>query len=242
MADAPTPITQAPNRASRRKAAKGRRKVPDRTVLDAINRAKSGGRNKPPDGAAVIEPTPEQIAAAQDAFAAQNAGQAPSPGMPPMGGDMPPLDPSQMDPAVLKQLEEMSGGGLAAGSAAQALAQGRKKRAKKYVDLEAELAVFLMMPAVPCEMAGDTFCANHFAQQGPMLAHRLVAYAETHDATFELLCKITQAGGMVTLIVAVAAYALPPMLHHGMPGPEGLKRMYHVPPKAPEPQEVEPNE
>ena len=114
----------------------------------------------------------------------------------------------------------------------RALAQGKgKRRNKKYVDLEAELAVFLMMPAVPCEMAGDTYCAMHFAQQGPQLAHRLTAYAETHDATFELLSKIVEAGGMVALIVAVAAYALPPMLHHGLPAPQGLRRMYGVPPK-----------
>lgn len=224
------------NRAARRKAAKAKPKVPDQTVLDAIARAKNGGRGpKGPDGAVELQPTPEQIAAAQDAFARENAGGGAAAGdTQPGAGDMPPIDPSQMSPELLKQLEEMTGGGASAGGAAAALAAAKgKRRAKKYVDLEGELVVFLMMPAVPCEMAGDQFCAMHFAQQGPMLAHRLTAYAETHDATYELLSRIVEAGGMVALIVAVAAYALPPMLHHGLPAPEGLRRMYNVPPKAP---------
>jgi hypothetical protein len=243
MADDETPTTDVaataappppPNRAARRKAAKTKRPPKlDQSVRDAIDRAKHGQRQPTgdglPDGAQVLEPTPEQIAQAEA------AAQAAAAGFPPTGGgDTPPLDPSQMSPELLQQLAAMTGGGAQAGGAAAALAKA-KRRHKKYVDLEAELAVFLMMPAAPCEIAGDNYCAMHFVQQGPLLAHRLTAYAETHDATFELLSKIVEAGGMVALIVAVAAYALPPMLHHGLPAPEGLRRMYGVPQKTPAP-------
>jgi hypothetical protein len=219
-----------PNRAARRHAPK------DVTVLDAIERAKRGGKSKPPDGASILEPTPEQIAEAQDAMVRAAAGETP----PPAGGGSPadaiPLDPSQMPPELIKQLENMQsaiGGPGAAPAAGGTVASTKARRAKKYLDLEKELAVVLMLPAMPAEMAGDQYCAMHFATQGPVLAFRLTLYAETHEATFKLLCQIVEAGGIFTLIIAVAGYALPPLLHHGMPAPQGLKSMYHVPHKVP---------
>lgn len=221
----------SPGRTQRRRAERATRNksIPDATVKEAIDRAKRGERQPKdegaPDGATMIAPTPEQIAAMQEAQVAANAG----------AGDAPPLDPSQMPPELLKQLEDMGGnpGAMPGGAGGLVAPKSNARRAKKYIDLEKELAVVLTLPAAPCEMSGDSYCAMHFAMQGPQLAHRLTVYAETHDATFELLCRIVEAGGIFTLIIAVAGYLLPPLLHHGMPAPQGLRDMYHVPPKAP---------
>lgn len=130
-------------------------------------------------------------------------------------------NPDQI-PQDLKDALEKSG----AGPNVSKLVTG--KRQAKYISLERELAALLSMPALPMDKLGDTYCANHFATQGPMLAMQLTAYCESHKATYETLLRLVQAGGIITLSVAVAMYAAPPILHH-TGGPDSMKSMFGVP-------------
>lgn len=133
-----------------------------------------------------------------------------------------PKAPKTMDdlpPEIRKQLED------AASDNAPAKVG---KRAAKYVSLERELAALLSLPALPCDAMGDEFCAKHFASQGPILAAQLAIYSESHKATYDVLIRLTQAGGILTLSLAVGMYALPPILHHAG-GPDALKDKFGVP-------------
>lgn len=134
-----------------------------------------------------------------------------------------PKSPEDLPPEFHEALKEAQAGET---SSISKLVTG--KRAARYTALERELSALLSLPALPFDKVGDEFCANHFAQQGPLLAMQLTVYSESHKATYEVLVRLVQAGGILTLSTAVAMYALPPFLHH-VGGPDQLKRSMGVP-------------
>lgn len=187
----------------------------DGNVLDAIARAKRGpGRPRKNPTAAQGQPIdPKLLEAAQKAMGEM-------PGDP---GDRPPASPEDLPPELAEAFKQAQQAGAGGGGL---LATG--KRAAKYVQLERELAVLLCMPGAGFERAGDEYCAKHFMMQGPLLAANAVRYAETHKAFYELLVRIVETGGIFTLSLAVAMYAIPPILHH-TGGPEPLRKVFGVP-------------
>lgn len=84
--------------------------------------------------------------------------------------------------------------------------------------LEKKLAELLSFPAVPAAMAydgdpiGQLYMVDHFTRSGPRTAALLVEASETNDQLRALLERITMGGGMLTVIVALAAYAAPPVM------------------------------
>jgi hypothetical protein len=163
--------------------------------------------NRRPRGAAKPKP------AAEDGAAAAAAGPSPD-----------------ISPEIEAQVREALGEG--GGDAIKALtaAAPKKARAKRYVELEAKLALLLIWPAPVAERAGDLFCAEHYAAQGPLLAAALTSWAEGHPAFYALLIQLLQVGSLATLILAVGAYALPPLIHHGLvPAPDALRRHFGLP-------------
>jgi hypothetical protein len=91
-------------------------------------------------------------------------------------------------------------------------------------ELEHELAEALSMPSMVCAMKGDTWAANHFTKEGPILARNLVTAAEHNtwlraklEAALsgeELLVKLITAMGVAG---ALFAYAIPPMIFYVNP-------------------------
>jgi hypothetical protein len=147
------------------------------------------------------------------------------------GGGTPPMSMDELPPDVAERLKAMGVEGVeqAETGSLPAILAGNGKRAKKYVALEQELALLLMLPAPIAEGAGDEFCAQHFSTQGMALAARAVNYAESHEATYRFLVQFVSAGGLITLGTAGILYALPPLVHHGMPAPDWLRKTLGVP-------------
>jgi hypothetical protein len=146
-------------------------------------------------------------------------------------GGTPPMSMDELPPDVAARLKAMGVEGVeqAETGSLPAILAGNGKRAKKYVALEQELALLLMLPAPIAEGAGDEFCAQHFSTQGMAFAARAVNYAESHEATYRFLVQFVSAGGLITLGTAGILYALPPLVHHGMPAPDWLRKTLGVP-------------
>jgi hypothetical protein len=222
------------SRTARRKAERDRRKatrqIPPEVKARIQEIEKAGGSGNIPRLAAAPAPQEEGgNVASPEPVPIPPSAAPPSPEF-----DIPPGIPQDVPPEIRAMLgmaqaqaageEPPKGGKPGAGPVAKA-------RSKRFVDLEKELAVLLTLPGPFFEGGGDSYCAAHFMIQGPLLANRLVMYAETNPATAVLLERIVAAGGFAVVAMAIFSYALPPMLHHGLPAPEGLKKMYHVPEK-----------
>lgn len=191
--------------------------------VDALAAAAAGGSR---DDAAV------QQAAAE--AAARTPGAAGAAATPPLTMDEIPPEAQKALQGLLKGAEAPPPG--AAGSPPDL--KESSKRAKKFIILERELAELLTFPAGPALMAGDTFCAEHFAVQGPMLARQLTIYSESHPATFDTLVWLARQGSLLVIATAVVGYLLPPAIHHGLPAPNGMRKHYGMEPRpepAPEP-------
>lgn len=110
--------------------------------------------------------------------------------------------------------------------------QPNKRRAKKYVVLEAKLRLLLIMPAGPAEAAGDLYCRDNYIKQGPPFSAALTKWAEGHPAVFAILNQIVTVGDLAGMILTSLAYALPPLLHHELvPAPDFLYSYFKVPRK-----------
>lgn len=146
----------------------------------------------------------------------------------------PPLTMEQLPPEAAKTLGPMLERARA-GGAPGGLPDDDKKRAKKFLTLEMELAELLTFPAGPALMAGDEFCGQHFATQGPLLAHQLTVYAESHPSTYNTLQWLARQGSLLVIATSVVGYLVPPAIHHGLPAPEGMRRHYGMAPREQEP-------
>jgi hypothetical protein len=213
------------SRTERRKAERNRRKAVRQIPPEVKERIAQIQRGEKP------APLPDVDAVASEQAPPTQAEAAPSP-----EADLPPGMPTDLPPEIaglIASAQAASGGDGAASPPPGRVAGATvgKARSKRFTDLEKELAILLTLPGPLFEGGGDAYCAAHFMIQGPLLANRLVAYAETNPATAQLLERIVAAGGFAVVAMAIFSYALPPMMHHGLPAPEGLRKMYHVPEK-----------
>jgi hypothetical protein len=138
--------------------------------------------------------------------------------------------PENLPAGVRDQLKKIAAAQAAGGGdTATPVPGGKKKRAAKFIELEAQLCLYLIMPAGAAESAGDEFCAAHFNERGPVLARELAVWSETHPAWYNILRQAVEVGGVITLSMAIVMYALPPAIHHGAPAPDFLRRIMGVP-------------
>lgn len=86
------------------------------------------------------------------------------------------------------------------------------------VALEKKLGELLTFPAVPAAMAyqhdpiGQMYMVDHFTRSGPRTAAVLVELSETNDQLRAILIAATSGGGWLGAGVALAAYAVPPVM------------------------------
>ena len=200
---APQQSARTIRRAKEREEARAARKAAQHPAKPAANGA----------SAAAATTDPDALAAAMAAAGA------------------PPLTMDQIPPEAQKGLTELlKGTGGDPGAAGTGKTGGKDekpaRRPKKFIDLERELGELLMFPAGPALMAGDQFCAQHFAVQGPALARQLTIYSESHAATYDTLLWMARQGSLLVIATAVVGYLLPPAIHHGLPAPGGLRKHY----------------
>lgn len=199
-----TPARTARRQSERERARAARRAAKAAGVSD----------HKPP-AAIAGEPDAEAVLAAAAAAGIPPPRAAPDPDPPLTMGEIPP-DAQQALGRLLASTEGRS----------SAAPDPPSKRAKKYVLLERELADLLTFPAGPALMAGDQFCSQHFAVQGPALARQLTIYAESHPSTYDMLVWMASQGSLLVIAMSVIGYLLPPMIHHGLPAPSGMRKHY----------------
>lgn len=104
-----------------------------------------------------------------------------------------------------------------AGRPAGQRATGAVMKAQSKV-LERKLAELLAFPAVPAAMAYESdpiaqlYMVDHFTRSGPRTAALLVEASESNEQLRALLERITTGGSMLTVVVALAAWAGPPIM------------------------------
>ncbi len=152
----------------------------------------------------------------------------------------PPLTMDQIPPEAQGALTELLKRTGPDGPPPPEIGKESSRRAKKFITLERELAELLTFPAGPALMAGDQFCGEHFAVQGPQLARQLTIYSETHPSTFDTLQWMARQGSLLVIATSVVGYLLPPAIHHGLPAPDGMRRHYGMEPHA-HPPDIEPD-
>lgn len=101
--------------------------------------------------------------------------------------------------------------------------------------LETALAEILTLPSLGFAISGDEFCADHFAEMGPRFAKRLVDVSERHEQLRAILERMVTGETVAVLLLDGFAYLLPPLIHHGLPVPPGMRRMMGVPEPLPSP-------
>lgn len=104
--------------------------------------------------------------------------------------------------------------------------------------LEDALAEILTMPSLGFAIVGDEFCADHFAEMGPRFAKRLVDVSERHEQLRAILERMVTGETVAVLLLDGFAYMMPPLIHHGLPVPPGLRRMMRVPEPLPSPRDA----
>jgi len=105
-----------------------------------------------------------------------------------------------------------------------------ESKAKASAAIERALAETLSLPAVPFSLVGDEFCAQHFATRGPQLAADLVRISENSPALRRVLERFVAGETTAVLVVGLAGYVLPPLLHHGLlPLPAAAASVFGVP-------------
>jgi hypothetical protein len=111
-------------------------------------------------------------------------------------------------------------------------------------ELEALLAESFRSPAFLAAAAGDAWMADHFTEQGPLLARNLVLAAEHNPWLRRKLEDMASGGdlmvkvlGMVGLAGALVGYAFPPIVYaFNLPVPNQAREMFGIPPRRePEP-------
>ncbi len=104
-------------------------------------------------------------------------------------------------------------------------------------ELEKLLSDALASPAYACAMAGDTWAADHFTVQGPLLARNLVAAAE-HNPWLRRKLEAAMDGGdlamqlivMLGLSGSLLGYVAPPLIYwFNIPVPDRAREMFAIP-------------
>ena len=115
-------------------------------------------------------------------------------------------------------------------------------------ELEAILAEGLRSPAMMCAAFGDQWAADHFTNQGPLLARNLVAAAEHNQWLRKKLESYASGGDMMMNVLAMVGvggalvgYAVPPVVYWlNLPVPDKAREMFGIPPRR-EPQPDQPD-
>lgn len=204
-------------RAAKRLSERERSRRARQSTASKSPRADAGAAAGDPEAIAAAAALNPEAAAALAAAAQASGGGAGEAATPPLTMD-------QLPPEAAKALGPMLE--RARAGAAGGLPDDDKKRSKKFLTLEMELAELLTFPAGPALMAGDTFCGEHFATQGPMLAHQLTLYAESHPSTYNTLVWLARQGSLLVIATSIVGYVLPPMIHHGLPAPGAMRSHY----------------
>jgi hypothetical protein len=129
-----------------------------------------------------------------------------------------------------QELQDAAAKRADAGAGAGAIERtSRKDRAKRFVSLEEELAALLSSPGLLAGAAGDEYCMQHFTVRGPLLAARLTMLAEAYPSTYRTLHWMAKQGVLLVVLPEIPLFLLPPMVHHGLPVPEAMRRHLGVP-------------
>lgn len=104
-------------------------------------------------------------------------------------------------------------------------------------ELELVLAEALRSPAMICATFGDGWAADHFTNQGPVLARNLVVASE-HNPWLRRKLETAASGGdmmmqlitMVGIAGALIGYAIPPVIYwFNLPVPDQARSMFGIP-------------
>jgi hypothetical protein len=72
-------------------------------------------------------------------------------------------------------------------------------------------------------MIGDEWATKHFTVTGKELAHRIAITSERHSQLRKWCEAMLETESVLAVALAVAAYAIPPMIHWNIiPGPDNL--------------------
>ncbi|HET7047881.1 MAG TPA: hypothetical protein VFI54_06375 [Solirubrobacteraceae bacterium] len=104
-------------------------------------------------------------------------------------------------------------------------------------ELEPVLAEALTSPAMICAAFGDEWAANHFVNQGPLLARNLVVSAQHNPWLRKKLEKAAsgeemtmQLMSMVGVAGALVGYAIPPLVWWlNLPLPNDARKLFNIP-------------
>ena len=221
---ATSPARRQKRLSEREKARRARQSTASKSPRgDADAAAAAGDAEAVAAAAAALNPEAAARLAAAAAPGGAGGGEA---APPPLTMDQLPPDAARALGPMLERARQGTGAGGLAGD-------DDKKRAKKFLTLEMELAELLTFPAGPALMAGDTFCGEHFATQGPLLAHQLTMYAESHPSTYNTLVWLARQGSLLVITTSIVGYILPPAIHHGLPAPAGMRAHYGMEPQEP---------
>lgn len=208
--------------------ARKQRRLSDR---EAARRARQAAAAKAPptNGATAASGDPDLLAQATAAMEANGAAAAPPGG----AGGAPPLTmdqiPAEQQRALSGLLQRAQGAGAGDDATAAADAKANGKRLKKFITLEKELAGLLASPSVPAYMAGDEFCGEHFAVEGPIVAQQLTMISEVYPSTYETMHWLAKQGVLLVVLPTLIKFVLKPAAHHGLPVPESARRHYGIP-------------
>lgn len=200
-------------------------------------RQSSAAKSPPSDaGAAAAAGDADSLAAAAAAMAAANpeaAGAAAATASAAPNGSAPPLTMDQIPEDARKALGPLlaRANGEQSAEDAAAEAERNKKRAKKFIALEKELAGLLTSPSIPAYMAGDEFCGEHFAVEGPIVAQQLTMLSEAYPSTYDTLHWLAKQGILLMVLPTLVRFIARPAGHHGLPMPDAARRHYGIPPR-----------
>ena len=106
-------------------------------------------------------------------------------------------------------------------------------------EIETVLTEVLRAPAMPCAMVGDSWSADHFTTQGPILSRQLVSSAQ-HNPWLRRKLEAFSSGDelavrlmtLSTVAVAAAGYLVPPLIWWlNIPVPDGTRQLFAIPPR-----------
>ena len=108
-------------------------------------------------------------------------------------------------------------------------------------ELEALLADAFSSPSFVCASFGDQWGANHFTNQGPLLARNLVLSAQHNPWLRRKLEEAASGGDLMTKVLSLVGiagafigYAFPPIVYYlNLPVPDKAREMFGIPDKPP---------
>jgi hypothetical protein len=116
----------------------------------------------------------------------------------------------------------------------------RKANAKVTAAIEQALAEIFTAPAMATAIVRDDWATQHFTVTGKELAHRIAITSERHSQLRKWCEAALETESVLAVALAVAAYAIPPMIHWNiLPGPDGLLGVPRKPSKRRRPAQAE---